>query len=128
MKTPVMLLLTDDHALEHLVAEELSAMGGLSHLTHTAGNALEIVCGADDLDLAIIDFEHGPHGMTLLSAISTLRKDLPVIAITRDDEKHVEALAYANGATACFSKRAVAAELANTIHQLCTTRPEHALG
>ena len=33
--------------------------------------------------------------MTLLSAISTLREDLPVIVITRDDEKHVEALAYA---------------------------------
>lgn len=127
MKTPVMLLLTDDHVLEHLVAKELSAMGGLSHLTHTAGNALEIACGADDLDLAIIDFEHGPHGMTLLRAISTLRKDLPVIVITRDDEKHVEALAYANGATACFSKKAVAAELANTIQQLCTTTLEHAL-
>ena len=40
--------------------------------------------------------------MTLLSAISMLREDLPIIVITRDDEKHVEALAYANGAAACF--------------------------
>ena len=31
--------------------------------------------------------------------------------ITHDDEKHVEALAYTNGATACFSKQAVATQL-----------------
>jgi CheY-like chemotaxis protein len=121
MKTPVMLLLTDDSELEELVADALSEIGAISHLTRDACDALAIIYGINDLDLAIIDFEHGPHGMTVLGAISTLRKDLPVIVITRDDEKHVEALAYANGATACFSKQAVAAELPNTIHHLCTT-------
>jgi DNA-binding NarL/FixJ family response regulator len=85
---------------------------------------LETICGVDDLDLAIIDFEHGPHGMTLLSAISTLREDLPVIVITRNDEEHVEALAYANGATACFSKQAVATQLANAIRELSKQRAE----
>ena len=98
MKTPVILLLTNDNGLEDLVADALSAIGGVSHLTRDAGDALETVCGVHDLDLAVIDFEHGPHGMTLLSAISTLREDLPVIVITQDDEKHVEELAYANGA------------------------------
>jgi CheY-like chemotaxis protein len=57
--------------------------------------------------------------MTLLSALSTLREDLPVIAITCDDEKHFEALAYANGATACVSKQAVATQLKNAICQVC---------
>jgi DNA-binding NarL/FixJ family response regulator len=85
---------------------------------------LEIICGVNDLDLAVIDFEHGPHGMTLLSAISTLREDLPVVVITRDDEKHVEALAYANGATACFSKQAAATQLANAIRELSKPRPQ----
>jgi hypothetical protein len=42
--------------------------------------------------------------------------------ITRDDEQHVEALAYANGATACFSKQAVATQLANAIGRACTSR------
>jgi DNA-binding NtrC family response regulator len=122
MKTPVMLLLTNDNELEELVADALSEIGGISHLTRTAGDALETICGVDDLDLAIIDFEHGPHGITLLTAISTLREDLPVIVITRDDEQHVEALAYANGATACFSKQAVATQLANAIGRACTSR------
>jgi CheY-like chemotaxis protein len=126
MKTPVILLLTNDNGLEDLVADALSAIGGVSHLTRDAGDALETVCGVHDLDLAVIDFEHGPHGMTLLSAISTLREDLPVVVITRDDEKHVEELAYANGATACFSKQAVATQLANAIRELCKARPEQA--
>ena len=119
MKTPIMLLLTNDNKLEELIADALSEIGGISHLTRSAGDALETICAVDDLDLVIIDFEHGPHGMTLLSAISTLREDLPVIVITQDDEKHVEELAYANGATACFSKHAVATQLANAISQVC---------
>ena len=119
-----MLLLTRDNELEELVANALSNIGGISHLIRDAGDALETICGVNDLDLAIIDFEHGPHGMTLLSAISTLREDLPLIVITRDDEEHVEALAYANGATACFSKQAVTTQLADMIRQLCTSRLE----
>jgi DNA-binding NtrC family response regulator len=126
MKTPVILLLTSDDGLEDSVADALSAIGGVSHLTRDAGDALDIICSMHDVDLAVIDFEDGPHGMTLLSAISTLREDLPVIVITGDDERHVEELAYANGATACFSKQAVATQLANTIRELCKPRPEQA--
>jgi FOG: CheY-like receiver len=126
MKTPVILLLTNDNGLEDLVARALSEIPGISHLARDAGDALEIICGVRDLDLVIIDFEHGPHGMTLLNAISTLREDLPVIVITQDDEKHVEEVAYANGATACFAKQAVATQLANTIRELCTPTLEQA--
>ena len=74
MKTTVMLLLTNDNELEDAVAEALLELGGVSHLTRDAGDALETVCGVHDLDLAVIDFEHGPHGMTLLNAISTYAK------------------------------------------------------
>jgi CheY-like chemotaxis protein len=127
MKTPVILLVTDDNGLEDLVAEALSEIAGVSHLTRDPGEALETVCGVPDLDLAIIDFEHGPHGMTLLSAISRLREDLPVIVITRDDEQHVEALACANGATACITKSASAVQLANTIREVCRPKREIAV-
>src|SRR6516225_1697081 len=62
MKAPVMLLLTSDNELEEAVADALSEIGGISHLTRDAGDALETICGVNDLDVAIIDFEHGPHG------------------------------------------------------------------
>jgi DNA-binding response OmpR family regulator len=127
MKTTVMVLLTNDSELEDLVADALSAIGGVSHLARDAGDALETVCGVHDLDLAVIDFEHGPHGMTLLSVIRMLRGDLPVIVITHDDEKHVEALAYTNGATACFSKPVSTTQLVATIREFCGPRMERAL-
>jgi CheY-like chemotaxis protein len=124
MKTTVILLLTNDSELEDSVAETLVELGGVSHLTRDAGDALETVCGVHDLDLAVIDFEHGPHGMTLLNAISMLREDLPVIVITRDDNKHVEALAHANGATACFPKPVSTTQLLAAIREFCSPQPE----
>jgi CheY-like chemotaxis protein len=127
MKTTVMLLLTNDSGLEDAVAEALLELGGVSHLKRDAGDALETVCGVHDLDLAVIDFEHGPHGMTLLSAMSMLREDLPIIVITHDDEKHVEALAYTNGAIACFSKPVSTPQLVAAIHKFCGTKVEPVL-
>jgi len=124
MKTPVMLLLTNDNELEDLVADALSAIGGVCHITRDAGDALQTICGVNDLDVAIIDFEHGPHGMTLLSAINALREDMPVIVITRDDEEHVEALAYTNGARACFSKPVPAPQLTSAMRELCRRRDQ----
>jgi CheY-like chemotaxis protein len=119
-----MLLLTNDSELEDSVAEALLELGGVSYLKRDAGDALETVCGVRDLDLAVIDFEHGPHGMKLLSAISMLREDLPIIVITHDDEKHVEALAYTNGAGACFSKPVSTRQLVAAIRKFCGTKVE----
>jgi CheY-like chemotaxis protein len=118
MKIRVMLLLTNDLEVEDSVAEALVKLGGVSHLTRNAGEALKTVCGVHDLDLAVIDFENGPHGMTLLSAITMLREHLPIIVITRDDDKHVEALAYANGAAACLAKPITATEVGLVIQDL----------
>jgi DNA-binding response OmpR family regulator len=65
--------------------------------------------------------------MTLLSAISVLREDLPIIVITHDDEKHVEALAYTNGASACFSKPVSTRQLVAAIRKFCGTKVERVL-
>jgi DNA-binding NtrC family response regulator len=125
MKMPVMLLFTNDTELEDLVARALSEIGGISHLTRDAGDAFKIICDLDNLDIVIVDFEHGPRARALLRAISVLRENMPVIGITRHDEEHVEALEYANGATACLSKQAAATQLGNKIRQLCDSKPKH---
>ena len=76
MKTAVILLLTDDNGLEDWVAQALSEIGGVSHLTRD------------------------------------------------DDDKHIEALAYANGATACFRKPLAVAQLVRVIDELQRLKPE----
>ena len=127
MKTPVILLLTNDPQLEETVAQTLFENGGVSHLAYDPGDALQLVCGLGrHLDLAIIDFDHGAHGMTLLGAINMCREDFPVVVVTREDEKHVEALAYANGAIACLPKPVSVAQLENAMRQCC--RPQYQLG
>lgn len=123
MTTTLMLLVTTDSELENLVADVLLQIGGVSHLAHEPGQALQTVCGVHDLNVAIIDFENGPHGMTLLSTIGMLREDLPIIVITRDDERHVEALAYANGARACFPKSVSTTQLASAIRESQRSKP-----
>ena len=122
--TPVMHLLTSDPNLEDTVADALSKTGGTSYLTRSADEALQIVCETGcRLDIAMIDFELGPHGMTLLRAISACRKDLSVIAVTGVDEEHVKAVAYANGACLCLSKPPSVAQISAAIGQ--TREPQH---
>lgn len=124
MKTPITLLLTSDNQLEELVTEALSQFGFISHVTHDADDAMATISSLDDLDTVIVDFEHGPQGMTLLRAIRALRENTPVVVITSNDEEHVEALAYANGATVCMSKHVVPSQLASTARQLCDSKPK----
>jgi hypothetical protein len=61
--------------------------------------------------------------ITQINAINACRQNLHVIAITRDDDKHLKALAYANGA-ACFPKRISAVRLATAICKLRRLSPE----
>jgi CheY-like chemotaxis protein len=61
--------------------------------------------------------------MTLLGAINMCRKDFPVVVVTRDDEKHVEALAYANGAAACLPKPVSVAQLGRCDEENLAVRP-----
>ena len=121
MKTLVTLVLTDDSELEELIADALSEIGAISHLTRDAGDAVDIICGVNDLDLAIIDFEHAPYGMALLSVINTLREQLPVIVITRH-ERHLAEVAYTKGAAAFLAKPVSAPHLIRAICQLRGTR------
>jgi DNA-binding NtrC family response regulator len=127
MKTPVAGLLTNDPNLEECVAQALLETGGLSHLAESA-SVLELAgTSGQDLDLAIIDCEHGPHGLTLVAAINKQRENFPVIVITGPGEKLIEALAYANGASACLSKPVSATQLAEAMKQCRCPKPQLAV-
>jgi FixJ family two-component response regulator len=128
MKTPVIALLTNDHSLEECVAQVLLETGGLSHLAHSASDVMDLVCTTGpDLDLAVIDCEHGPHGLTLVGAINSRRKAFPVIVLTGPGEKYIEALAYASGAAVCLSKPVSATQLAEAMKQCRRSQPQLAI-
>jgi len=122
MKTPFILLFTNDNELKDLVAQALSEIGGVSHLASDVNEALETVRCAPSLDFAIVDFEHGSEGLTLLRAINALCRYLPIIVVTRDDDSHVAA--YTNGAAACLAKPVSVAQLVSTIRKLGLFEPE----
>jgi len=125
MKTPVVALLTNDASLEECVAQVLSETGGLSHLPQSASDLLDLVCTiGQELDLALIDCEHCPHGLTLAGAINSRRENFPVIVITGRSETLIEALAYANGAAVCLPKPLRPADLAQAIRQCLRLQPQ----
>ena len=118
MRTPVIALLTNDPGLEECVARILQEIGGLSHLAGSANDILDLIgTTGQDLDLAVIDCEHGPHGLTLVGAIRSRREAFPVIVLTGPGDKQIEAVAYANGATVCLSKPVSSTQLVEAIRQ-----------
>ena len=128
MKTQVILLLTNDSCLESSMAEALLETGALSHLAQCPDDALQLVGTlGQDLDLAVIDCEHGPHGLTLVGAINSRREAVPVIVLTGHGEKYIEALAYANGAAICLSKPVSAMQLAEAMKQCRRSQPQLAI-
>ena len=124
MKTPALVLLTNDNNLEECVAQVLLRRGGLSHRAQSTNDVLDLVCTiGQSLDLAVIDCEHGPHGLTLVGAISTRRQGFPVIVVTGPGEQNIEAVAYANGAAVCLSKPVSAPQLTEAMKQCHCSQP-----
>ena len=120
MNSRLILLLTRDREFEKLLTEAVLATGAAVILAaRTIEDALQIVCTRGrELDFAVIDFDDGCHGMTLLSALATCRPGLPVVVVTSKDVYHAAAVAYANGVAACLAKPIVASDLEIVIREL----------
>ena len=119
MNTRLVLLLTRDRGFEKLFTEAVLKTGAAVSLSaRNIGDALPIVCTRGrELDFAVIDFDEGCNGMTLLSALDTCRADLPIAVVTSSDAYHAAAIAYANGVAACLAKPIRGAELEIVIRE-----------
>ena len=120
MNTRLVLLLTRDRDFEKLLTRAVLETGAAAILVaRTVGDALHVVCTRGrELDFAVIDFDDGCHGMTLLSALDTCRHGLPVVVATSLDVYHAAAVAYANGVAACLAKPIGASDLEIVIQEL----------
>jgi DNA-binding response OmpR family regulator len=91
------LLLTLDPTVEEALSNALLREGEISCLAQTSDEAMRVV--GSELELAVIDFDHGSNGMTLMSAIDACANyHLPMVALTAPGEEHARFVALANGA------------------------------
>jgi DNA-binding NtrC family response regulator len=119
MKPRVILLYTRDRGFDSLLGEALNGSGAIVLIARTVAEALQIICQRGrELAFALMDFDGGCRGMTLLSAIHTCFEQLPILVTTSKDAEHVSAVAYANGAKTCLNKPLHSARLANAIAEV----------
>jgi DNA-binding response OmpR family regulator len=116
---PQVLLYTRDLNFNSLLAEALSGTGTGVLVARTVADALKIVCEhGRNLDFALMDFDGGCRGMTLLSAMHTCYEQLPILVTTSEGAEHTTAIAYANGARSCLTKPRHASMLSAAITNL----------
>jgi DNA-binding response OmpR family regulator len=105
MTPPIILLFTCDLTFDQMVSEALLKTGAIVLTARNVAQALQLVSKRGrELNLALMDFEEGCRGMTLLSAIHTCYEQLPILVTTSEDADHATAVAYANGARRCLTK------------------------
>jgi DNA-binding response OmpR family regulator len=111
------LLLTVDPVVEEAMAVALFHEGGMSCVARTSGEAMGIVCNkGSELELAVIDFDHGSNGMTLMRALDACANPhFPMVALTAPGGEHARVVALANGAAECLAKPISAEQLAKAI-------------
>ena len=113
---PQVLLYTRDRYFDKVVSEALSGTGTIVLLARTVADALQIICQRGrELDFALMDFDGGCRGMTLLSAVHTCYEQLPILVTTSRDAVHATAIAYTNGARSCLTKPRHASMLTEAI-------------
>jgi CheY-like chemotaxis protein len=124
VKSPLILLFTRDGDFAQSVGEALFGTGAIVLIARDVRDALQIVCQRGrELDSAVMDFDDGCRGMTLLSAVHTCYGRLPILVTTSEDGEHTSSLAYANGARTCLKKPLSAANFAKAIADV--TAPRH---
>jgi DNA-binding response OmpR family regulator len=126
MKPRLVLPYTHDRNFDRPLSEALIGTGAIVLITRSVGDGVQIVSSRGrELDFAILDFNDGCRGVTLLSAAHTCHQQLPILVTTSEDAEHATAVAYANGARACLNKPIPPARIADAISEL--SRPHQQL-
>jgi DNA-binding response OmpR family regulator len=105
MKSPLILLFTRDGDFAQSVCEALFGTGAIVLIARDVRDGLQILCQRGrELDSALMDFDDGCRGRTLLSAVHTCYERLPIVVTTSEDAEHACFLAYTNGARTCLKR------------------------
>ena len=109
---PQVVLYTLDRGIDGLLGEALSGTGTVVLIARTVADALQIICHRGrELALALMDFDGGCRGMTLLSAIHMCFEHVPIVVTASKGGEHVtevarltKAIRKSNGAKSASSR------------------------
>ena len=123
MKPRLVLLYTRDRKFDRVLKEGLWGMRAVVLIARNLEALRKIVFRRGcELDLAILDFNQGFRGMTVLKALKGCYDNLPTLAVSSEGECRTGVLAFATGARVCLSKPFSSAILAKAIATLCPTQ------
>jgi DNA-binding response OmpR family regulator len=116
MKSPLILLFTRDNDFAQSVRDAVSGTGAVVLIARDVRDGLQIVRQrGSELDFALMDFDDGCRGRTLLSVVHTCYERLPIVVTTSEAAEQASFLAWANGAQTCLKKPLSAAGFAKVI-------------
>jgi DNA-binding NtrC family response regulator len=119
MGRTLVLLFTGDLNFQKLLTEALITEDLNVFTTRSVNHALQTVWArCEDLKFVVIDFDDACHRMTLLRAINSCHRELPIIVVTSSDLDHTAPLAYVNGAAVCFAKPITASDIELVLTEL----------
>jgi DNA-binding response OmpR family regulator len=124
MKSPLILLFTRNNDFAQSVRDAVSATGAIVLIARDVRDGLQIVRQRGrELDFALMDFDDGCRGRTLLSTVHTCYERMPIVVTTSEAAEQASFLAWANGARTCLKKPLSAAGFAKVIADV--TAPHH---
>src|SRR6266516_7199495 len=127
MKSPLILLFTRNGDFAQSVGEAISGTGATVLIARDVRDGLQIVWQRGrELDSALMDFDDGCRGRTLLSAVHNCYERLPIVVTTSEKAEHACFLAYANGARTCLKKPLSPASFAKAMPDVTDRAPSPA--
>ena len=123
MKPRLVLLYTRDRNFDRVLKEALLGTRAVVLIARSLDAMRKIVFRrGGELDLAILDFNQGFRGMTVLNALNRRYDKLPTLAMSSEGEDRAGARAFAKTARVCLSKPFSSAILAKAIANLYPTQ------
>ena len=125
MKPRLVLLYARDRNFDRVLKEALLGTRAVVLIARSLEAMRKIACRrGKELDLAILDFNRGFRGVTILSALHGCYDKLPTFPVTPEGQDRAGALAFAKRARVCLTKPFSSAILAKAIAKLCPTQTQ----
>ena len=125
MKPRLVLLYSRDRNFDRVLKEALLGTRAVVLIARSLDAVRKIVCRpGSELDLAILDFNRGFRGVTVLNALNGCYDKQPTLAVNSEGEGRAGTLTFAKSARVCLSKPFSSAILAKAIANLCPTQTQ----